>query len=44
MTHAGTAERNCWNLIDVASIVKVWEKQKQAQQFYHGTRLNFNID
>ena len=27
MTHAGTAEQNCWNLIYVASIVKIWEYQ-----------------
>ena len=34
MMHAGIAEQNCWKLIGVASIVKVWEQQKQAQQFY----------
>ena len=41
---AGTAEQNCWNLIDVASIVKIWEKQKQAQQSYYGSRFYFNLD
>ena len=41
---AGTTEPNCLNFIDVASIVKIWEYQKQAQQFYYETRLNFNLD